>query len=262
MFKLIRIPSVLLLCLFSSVSFSEVSSSQEKLLENLPPDQRAAIMKEMKADDNLQNTQNNTFEQTNTLVERPEPVTQDLTESCKECIYGYDFFKYSPSTFAPSNNIPISSTYILGPGDELSISYFGSHNNQSAGFISREGILDLPLLLPVNLLGMTYAEAVALIERKVNSELLGTNVSITLKDLRSISIYLLGQAYKPGNYTLSGLSTVTNALFSSGGVNKLGSLRNIEIRRGGETIKVYDFYEFLLKGEKVASYILLMVKNI
>jgi len=219
------------------------------MLENLPPDQRDSIINKMNQVDNISSDIDEAFEEANTLIERPELKAQDQLEPCERCIYGYDFFRYSPSTFAPSNNIPISSTYVLGPGDKIEISYFGSNEEQSESYISREGILTLPLLTPVNLLGVTYNDAVSLIERRVKTELLGTNVSITLKDLRSISIYLLGQAYKPGSYTISGLSTVTNALFASGGVNQLGSLRNIEIRRDGKVIKVYDFYEFLLKGK-------------
>jgi len=249
MLKHIRIFSAISFCLFSSFIISEVSQSQQKLLENLPPDQRDSIMEKMNTVQSVQTEIDESFEQSNTLIERPLSETRSQLEACPECIYGYDFFIYSPTTFAPSNNIPISSNYILGPGDKIEISYFGSYKEQSEEFISREGVLKLPLLPPVNLLGMTYSEAVALIEGRVKSELLGTSVSVVLKDLRSISIYLLGQAYKPGNYTVSGLSTVTNALFVSGGVNKVGSLRNIEIRRDGKIIKIYDFYNFLLKGE-------------
>jgi len=250
MFKYnIRLFLVVSFCLFSSISFSEITDAQQGLLDKLPPDQRDSIREKMEEADNIQSGIEETFKQSSTLIQRPELKTLDQLEPCEECIYGYEFFIYSPSTFAPSNNIPISSTYVLGPGDKLGISYFGRNKEQYEGYISREGILTLPLLAPVNLLGMNYNDAVVLIKRRVETELLGTNVSVTLKDLRSNSIYLLGQAYKPGNYTMSGLSTVTNALFVSGGVNKLGSLRNIEIRRGGEVIKVYDFYEFLLEGK-------------
>ena len=244
----IRILLVFSFCLFSSISFSEISESQKKMLESLPADQRDSIINKMNEADAINSDIDEAFEEGNTLIERPGLKAQDQLELCEECVYGYDFFRYSPSTFASSNNIPISSTYVLGPGDKIEVSYFGSREGQYEGYISREGILTLPFLTPINLLGVTYKDAVSLIERRVKTELIGTNVSITLKDLRSISIYLLGQAYKPGSYTISGLSTVTNALFASGGVNKLGSLRNMEIRRDGKVIKVYDFYEFLLKG--------------
>jgi protein involved in polysaccharide export with SLBB domain len=98
---------------------------------------------------------------------------------------------------------------------------------------------------PINLLGLSFSEAKDLIEKKVEAELIGTKAFLSLQELRSISVYLLGQAYKPGKYTMSGLSTVTNALFISGGVNKEGSLRNIKIKRGDKVIKKFDFYDLL-----------------
>ena len=76
-----------------------------------------------------------------------------------------------------------------------------------------------------------------------------TEISINLNRLRSITVYVLGEAYKPGSYTLSALSTITNTLFLSGGVNKLGSLRNIQIKRGGKLVKTYDLYDLLIKGD-------------
>jgi protein involved in polysaccharide export with SLBB domain len=249
MFKRKRVFSTLIFCLFSSIIFSEISESQKALLLDLPPDQRDAIEEKIKKTQEIQISIDEAFEQQNTLIKRPELKSVDGLEQCEECIYGYNFFQYSPSTFSPSSSMPISSSYVLGPGDKLEISYFGSYQEKSIGFISNEGVLILPLLGPVNLLGMTFSDAVNLIKEKIKSELVGAEVAINLTDLRSISIYLLGQAYKPGNYTLSGLTTLTNALFVSGGVNKLGSLRNIEVRRGGKVIKVYDFYEFLLKGK-------------
>ena len=91
-------------------------------------------------------------------------------------------------------------------------------------------------------------QAVKFIENKVTSELIGTKVSVSLIDVRSINVYLLGEAFQPGVYTMSGLSNVTSALFISGGVNESGSLREIEIRRNGKVISKYDFYDFLLSG--------------
>ena len=84
---------------------------------------------------------------------------------------------------------------------------------------------------------------------KVKKHLIGTEISVTLAELRSISIYVLGEAYQPGLYTMSGLSSISNALFVSGGVNEQGSLRNIQLKRDDQLIGTYDFYEFLLKGQ-------------
>ena len=96
--------------------------------------------------------------------------------------------------------------------------------------------------------GLTFAEAKKFLKERVKEELIGTEISVNLNRLRSITVYVLGEAYKPGSYTLSALSTVTNTLFVSGGVNKFGSLRNIEIKRGGKVVKKYDLYDLLIKG--------------
>ena len=169
------------------------------------------------------------FEESNSLIERPE--LELLDEKCIDCIYGYDFFKYSPTTFAPTSDIPIPTDYILGPGDFLEFNFFGSSNIKAQSYISREGEVVLPLLGPVNLLGLTFSEARETLSLKAKNELIGIEVTTSLKKLRSISVFLLGEAYKPGKYTVSGLSTVINALFVAGGVNENGSLRNIQVKR-------------------------------
>ena len=238
----------ILLILFSFSVYSDVTEEQKKLLENLPPDQRGSILSKMEKSSDLQNEIDQAFEDENTLIARPEDSEDMDIKKCLECIFGYDFFQFSPSTFAPINNIPISSNYVLGPGDKLEINLYGNESGNSEAYISRSGEIILFQLGPINLLGMTFQEATNYIKNKVSKELIGTQVSVNLKELRSISVYLLGEAYKPGQYTMSGLSTVTNALFVAGGVSKEGSLRNIEIKRGNKTIAIYDFYEFLLNG--------------
>ena len=237
------------LVLSESTSTRGLDADQKALLESLPPDQRASILGKMNKEMEIEDELEDVYKNESTLVQRPELEDEDKDiPDCKECIFGYEFFKYSPSTFAQVSSIPISSDYILGPGDKLQITLFGNANAQFESFITREGMVFLPNLGPVNLLGLTFEDATKLIKNKVKSELIGTEVSISLKQLRSISIYLLGEAYKPGSYTVSGLSSVSNALFVSGGVNKNGSLRNIQVRRNNKTVAEYDFYEFLLKG--------------
>jgi polysaccharide export outer membrane protein len=101
----------------------------------------------------------------------------------------------------------------------------------------------------VNLAGLTFGEAQNLVRKKIQEELIGTEITIELNELRSITVYILGEAYQPGAFTLSALSTVTNALFLSGGVNKLGSLRNIQIKRAGKLVNTYDLYDLLARGD-------------
>ena len=226
----------------------EIDSAQEELLNSLPPDQRDSIRDKMEESNKLNADLKEIFENPNILIEKEENNELEEELKCQDCIFGYNFFKYSPSTFAPLSDTQVANDYVLGPGDKLEVNYYGNNEENFKGFISREGNLNIPLTTPVNLMGLTFEEAKRLIENKVNSELIGTQASISLSEMRSISVYLLGQAFQPGKYTLSALSTVTNALFVTGGVTDQGSLRNISIRRGNKEISNYDFYDFLLKG--------------
>ncbi len=239
----------LLVFAFSSNGFSKITDEQKMLLEGLPPDQRASILEKMDMMAQAQGEIDEIFEDPNTLIRRPElDIDEEDKEKCEECIYGYDFFEYAPTTFAPTESVPISSDYILGPGDSLDIYLYGNDEDEATSFISRTGEIFIPYIGPVNLLGLTFEQANELLKSRVKAELIGTEISIALKELRSITVYFLGEAYKPGQYKMSALSTVTNAMFVSGGVNKNGSLRNIQVLRNNKLVANYDFYEFLLKG--------------
>lgn len=228
---------------------SEITEQQLRMLEQLPPDQRANVREKMEGVSDLQEEIEETFDDKTSLVEKPEfKDLEDEEDYCTDCIYGYNFFKFSPSTFAPANDTPVDSSYILGPGDILSVNFFGANIKKVEVIVNREGKIILPLIGSVNLLGMTFSQASNLLSNKVKTELTGTEVNLSIKEIRSISIYLLGEAYKPGRYVLSGLSSVTNALFVSGGVSETGSLRNILIKRNNEVIATYDFYDFLIYG--------------
>ena len=242
---------------FSSSVFSasDLSDSQKALLDSLPADQRESIIVKMRQAESLETELQETFEEVITVVERPEKrvlTEEEKAEYLKESrdwIYGYEQFQTSPTTFAPSSSMPIPPDFLLGPGDGFNIEYYGNKNVSMEKFISRSGQLNLPLVGPVNLAGLTFKEAQELVEKKISSELIGTNVDLRLGKLRSITVYVLGEAYSPGSYTVNALSTLTNVLFVSGGVNDLGSVRNIQVKRSGKTVYTFDFYELLLKGD-------------
>ena len=228
---------------------AEITPEQQKLLDQLAPDQRDSVMLKMESAATLEEEIEEAFDDSSTLIKKPE--LRDLEEDenyCDECIYGFNFFKLSPSTFSPLNETPVNSSYILGPGDELEINFYGTTDKKIRATINREGEIVLPLIGPVNFLGMTFENATKYLSNKVKTELIGTDVSLSIRKVRSIGVYVLGEAYKPGKYLVSGLSTVTNTLLVSGGVNEKGSLRNIQILRNNKLIAVYDFYDFLLKG--------------
>ena len=163
--------------------------------------------------------------------------------------FGYDLFEGVPSTFAPVSDIQVPIDYIVGPGDTLDVQLYGSEPANYELTVERDGRINFPKLGPIMVSGMSFDAARAAIEQRVAKQLVGTHVSVTMGDLRSIRVFVLGEAEKPGSYTVSGLSSMTNALFVSGGVKKIGSLRNIELKRNGHLITTLDLYDLLLRGD-------------
>ena len=163
--------------------------------------------------------------------------------------FGYDLFANAPTTFAPAASIPVSADYLLGPGDTLDILFYGKSNSKFSLEINREGFVDFPELGPVGLAGLTYGEAKEMLQGRINAQIIGTQVSISMGSLRSMQIFVLGEAFKPGAYTVSSLSTITHALVTSGGVSDIGSLRNIQLKRKGKVVAELDLYDLLMKGD-------------
>ncbi len=236
---------------------SELTPAQLEMIETLPPDQRANVIDKMQSAEDLNTEIAEKFEEGTSLSLKPElKDLEDSEEYCTNCIYGFNFFQYSPTTFAPVDTSPVTPSYVLGPGDKIIVNFYGGEQREVEAYINREGKLLLPFIGPVNFLGLTYEEASDLLTKRVKQELIGVDVDMSIGEIRSIGVYILGEAYKPGRYVLSGLSSVSNALFVSGGVNEQGSLRNIQIKRNNKLISKYDFYDFLLKGSLESDVIL------
>ena len=168
---------------------------------------------------------------------------------CPGCIFGYDFFNSTPTTFALSSNVPIPTDYTLGPGDKILVEFFGTNSEKQEGYISRLGTFNLPLLGPISLAGLKFSKAEELIKKRASQELIGTEVYLSLSEMRSINVYVVGAAYKPGTYTVSSLASLTNVILASGGPSQQGSLRNIQVKRNGSLVNSYDFYDLILKGD-------------
>ena len=163
--------------------------------------------------------------------------------------FGYDLFAGEPSDFEQASRIPVSPDYLLGPGDTIELGFYGKLNDSHSLEISRNGSIDFPHLGPIKLAGMTFSDARQLLQQRIEHEMLGVQASISLGELRSIQVFMLGEAYKPGTYTISALSTITNALFLSGGLSDIASLRNLQLKRGGKLISTLDLYDLLLSGD-------------
>ncbi|MCS5543608.1 MAG: SLBB domain-containing protein [SAR86 cluster bacterium] len=229
----------------------------EGILNSLPVDQAVAIRAKMTAAEKLQGEIDKAFDEINTLVPRPEEMIssdqdrRELEERSRNWIFGYDLFAASPTTFAPATDIPIPSNYVLGPGDVLAVTILGKDQRSQGKSVSigRDGSVIIGSLAPIGVGGLTLEQAREVISKEVSRQMIGAETVISLKELRSMRVFMLGSAYMPGSYTVSSLTTISNALFVSGGVNEIGSLRNIQLKRNGKTIHTFDLYDLLLKGD-------------
>lgn len=175
------------------------------------------------------------------------PLRAVGTEALKP--FGYDLFAGAPSTFAPATDVPVPAEYVVGPGDTIEVQLIGTSRGRYALVVGRDGRINFPELGPIAVGGRHFDDVRADLEGRVANQMIGTQVSIGLGELRSIRVFVLGEAEVPGSYTVSGLSTITNALFVSGGVKKIGSLRQIQLKRAGKTVTTLDLYDLLLKGD-------------
>ncbi len=164
--------------------------------------------------------------------------------------YGYDVFRETVSTFAPVTDVPVSADYIIGPGDEFTVTLWGLVEGIYKLQVDRNGEVVLPKAGVVSVAGLRYSELKSAIQRQLARYYKDFNLSVSMGRLRSIRVYVVGEVMRPGSYTLSSLSTAYNALFAAGGPTKRGTLRNIQLIRNGKVIARMDLYDFLLKGDK------------
>lgn len=163
--------------------------------------------------------------------------------------FGYELFAGSPSTFAPATDIPVPADYVIGPGDTIIVQLYGKDNVIHELQVTREGVIQFPEIGPQSVAGLSFDELKTHIRGVVSRQIIGVKASITMGNLRSIRVFVLGEAHRPGSYTVSSLSTITNALFVSGGVTKVGSLRHVQLKRKGKKVGELDLYDLLLNGD-------------
>ncbi|MCH9005214.1 MAG: SLBB domain-containing protein [Proteobacteria bacterium] len=163
--------------------------------------------------------------------------------------FGYDVFEPRDASFDPPSSGPVPPDYVLGPGDTIRVQLFGNVNGIYEYEVTRDGILNLPEIGPVTVTGIPFSEFRADINRRVKEMLIGTQVSVTMGQLRTIRIFVLGDANRPGSYVVSGLATISSALYRSGGISRVGSLRDIQLKRSGRVVARLDLYDLLLNGD-------------
>jgi polysaccharide biosynthesis/export protein len=167
--------------------------------------------------------------------------------------FGYDLFSSPPSTFAPAQEVPVGPDYVVGPGDEIRISLWGSVEGQWACVVDRSGVISLPRIGTVGVTGLTFQQLKETLRKEISKYYTGFQMNVSMGPLRSMRVYVVGNAHKPGSYTVSSLSTLVSALFASGGPAKTGSMRAIRVERGGKAVAQFDLYDLLLKGDKTGD---------
>jgi polysaccharide export outer membrane protein len=163
--------------------------------------------------------------------------------------FGYDLFDNSGLSYQPTLNMPVPADYVMGPGDTLEVQLFGSQNQVLRLTVMRDGRIGFPQLGPIEISGRRYSDVKSDIEGRVARQMIGTRASVSMGETRAINVFVLGEAKYPGSYTVSGLATVTSALFAAGGVKPKGSLRNIQLKRQGQVARTLDLYDLLMRGD-------------
>ncbi|MEX1221487.1 MAG: SLBB domain-containing protein [Idiomarina sp.] len=163
--------------------------------------------------------------------------------------FGYSLFQGEPSTFAPISNAPVPSNYLIGMGDTLRVQLYGKESSNYEVTVDREGKITIGQLGPMQVAGLSYDEVKELVRATVRERMIGIEAAVSISELRSMQVFVVGEAYKPGAYTVSSLTTISQALFVSGGVSDIASLRNIQLKRNGKTVKTFDLYDLLTKGD-------------
>jgi len=165
-------------------------------------------------------------------------------------VYGRQLFDEVPSTFAPMDNVPVPADYAIGPGDELLIRVWGKVDLEADVTVDRNGQISIPKVGILNVVGLRYEQLNGFLRAAVGTIYKGFELNVTMGHLRSMQIFVLGSTRQPGAYTVSSLSTLVDALLASGGPSATGTMRHIQLRRGGLLLSEFDVYDLLRKGDK------------
>ena len=164
--------------------------------------------------------------------------------------FGSQLFSEDLEAYAPLDKALAPSGYLLGPGDELTIQVFGKDPIETLVQVDRSGQITVPKIGSISLAGLTFEEAKRVIAQRVNTRVIGSEVVTSLGNLRQISIFLAGEVNAPGNYNVSALTSISQALYLSDGLTAIGSFRDIQVRRANQVVARFDLYDLLLRGKR------------
>ncbi len=182
-------------------------------------------------------------------------LQQSAAELEQAKVYGYSIFNNEAINFISENNLPTPPDYVLGAGDELLIEIYGTSQSNYKVKVNREGKISIPLVGPLQLSGLTVLAAKAKLKRELSQIYVGLSganptvfLEVTLNTLKSISVNVIGEVVAPGVYQISSFSSIFNALYVAGGPSLVGSLRQVDLYRGGQKVETMDLYQYLFEG--------------
>ncbi|WP_404971994.1 SLBB domain-containing protein [Vibrio campbellii] len=249
-------------CVMASVfaSFSHAQTptpEQVQMFQSLPADQQQALASKYGISlPSGSSSQPSSYQNPQVIDPRPEMSNAnqtnqaDVTKEDEELKrFGLDLFAGSPTTFAPVNDVPVPADYTVGAGDEIVIQLFGKENTTHRLRVNRAGTINFPSLGPVQVAGMSFSDVRDSLTQRVKEQMIGVRSDISLGEMRTMQVFVMGDAYKPGAYTVSALTTISQAIYYSGGFGDSGALRNVQLKRNGQVIRKLDMYDLLLKGD-------------
>ncbi|MCQ9088119.1 SLBB domain-containing protein [Vibrio alginolyticus] len=246
---------------FASYSIAQTPTPEQiKMFQNLPADQQQALASKYGFSIPSSSSSNKSPYENPQVIQPRSEASGALSSNIEEQWmkkgeqeelkrFGLDLFAGSPSTFAPISDVPVPANYTVGAGDEIIVQLFGKDNETHRLRVNRAGTINFPSLGPVNVAGMHFSDVRDSLTQRVKEQMIGVRSDISLGELRTMQVFVMGDAYKPGAYTVSALTTISQAIYYSGGFSESGALRDIQLKRDGKIIRKLDMYDLLLKGD-------------
>lgn len=250
--RLIKVFSTIVLAILLTINllYAQQLSQTPTIISNLPLANDGDKIQNIKIQESPEKT---TPKIEPTKSKATEPLSQFenfIKESGLNLMqFGYKFFE-EPASFQIDQKVPVPGDYLLGPGDEIKISIWGKIEGNWTVTVDRDGNITLPKIGVIGVSNLTFLELKDVLNKELSKYYTGFQMNVSMGSLKSIRIYILGNAYKPGSYQISSLSTLVSAIFDTGGPSKSGTMRNIKLIRNGKVIRELDLYKFLLKGDK------------
>lgn len=243
-----------------------ISPSQLEMFKKLPKAQQEALAKRYGIDLNmLNNQQADNASQSTTNEYQPYQLEEEETvspfpedeffqpEDNQLARFGENFFETDSFNYANPSAQSAPLDYVVSVGDTLQVTLYGNETEQFEVTVNSDGLIIVPGLSPLSVVGLSLQEVKQLVSDVVGKEVIGQNALVSISNLQPIKVFVTGEVIKPGPYVLPPLSTATTAISFAGGISEVGGYRNIQVKRSGNAIATFDLYDLLVEGSSVGD---------